>query len=96
MLIAPIALSPAPDLRVSGLVTDRDGRPLSRRVLLFDAASLAGIAETRSDARGRAEFTVSGRNGNDRFIVLAVGGPGESNDVSCKLHGAPVQQEGGT
>ena len=79
-----VPLSPTPDARVSGTVTDTAGNPLVRRVILYDAA-LRPIAGTWSDTQGRASFTVTGRNTRDRFVVRAVGNTGECDDISCPV-----------
>lgn len=80
-------IAAAPDLRLSGLVTDTAGNPLSRRVILYDSAQ-AAVAETFSAADGTFSFVVSGRNFNDRYVVRAVGHSGECDDISCPMRGA--------
>ena len=78
-----------PGLRISGTVTDTAGNPLSRRVILYNEA-LTPIAETRSSASGQASFTLAGANGNNRYIVRAVGNAGECDDISCPVRGEAV------
>ena len=84
-----LPLFPAPALRIAGTVTDTAGNPLSRRVILYDERG-AAIAETVSAADGSASFTVSGANGNNRFVVRALGNAGECDDISCPLRGEAI------
>jgi len=87
--ITCIRLHAAPPLRIAGTVTDTAGNPLSRRVLLYDEGG-AVVAETVSAANGAATFTVSGANGNNRFVARAVGHAGECDDISCPLTGEAI------
>ena len=82
-------LYPSPDLRVSGTVTDTAGNPLSRRVILYDESG-AAVAETWSGADGYASFTITGKNGHNRFVARALGFSGECDDISCPLRGEAV------
>lgn len=84
-----LELAPAQTLRIAGVVTDPAGNPLSRRVLLYDERG-AVVAETTSAADGTASFTVSGANGNNRFVARAVGHAGECDDISCPIRGEAV------
>lgn len=78
-----------PPLRIAGTVTDTAGRPLVRRVLLYDSA-LTQLAEAWSDAAGHVEFTVRGANGHNLFVARAIGALGECDDISCRVRGVAV------
>lgn len=82
-----LRLSQAPRLRISGVVTDTVGNPLSRLVLLYDEAHNI-IAQTWSGADGAVRFEVDG-NTNNRFTARAIGNVVECDDISCPIMGEP-------
>lgn len=83
--ITTLMLPIRPRVRVSAVVTDERGEPLSRRVICYDTAQKV-VAEAVSGADGYVAFERDG-NINDRYILRAVGKRSECDDISCPVRG---------